>query len=162
MSSLASHPSQREVFHPRLEQPPKVKFSSSVPFLYLKNKHPNLAFLSSRLTSFDSSISKLFGTKVILPWWCNCNYVMGTRCCELSAPRFPLGSCKVPGESRILWVELRARPRLHHDDMWSEGLLHPLIHTSCWLWMIVVHGHGHWQLLAWQGPQPCKLFCSSS
>ena len=71
----------------KLEQPSKVKFSSSVSFLYLKNKHPNLAFLSSRLTSFDSSISKLFGTKVILLWWCNCNYVMGTRCCELSAPR---------------------------------------------------------------------------
>ena len=42
-------------FHPRLEQPPKVTFyarvSSRVPFLYLKNKQPNLPFLSGRLTS---------------------------------------------------------------------------------------------------------------
>ena len=40
---------------PRLEQPPKVKFyarvSSRVPFLYLINKQPNLAFLRGRLTS---------------------------------------------------------------------------------------------------------------
>ena len=42
-------------FHPRLEQPPTVKFyaivSSRVPFLHLKNKQPNLAFPSGRLTS---------------------------------------------------------------------------------------------------------------
>ena len=23
----------------------------------------------------------------ILLWWCNCKYIMGTRCCELSVPR---------------------------------------------------------------------------
>ena len=42
-------------FHPRLEQPPKVKFyaivSSRVPFLHIKNKQPNLDFPSGRLTS---------------------------------------------------------------------------------------------------------------
>ena len=42
-------------FHPRLEQPLMVKFyarvSSRVSFVYLKNKQPNLAFLSGRLTS---------------------------------------------------------------------------------------------------------------
>ena len=42
-------------FHPRLEQPSKVKFyarvSSRAPLLYLKNKQPNLALLSGRLTS---------------------------------------------------------------------------------------------------------------
>ena len=42
-------------FHPRLEQPPMVKFyarvSSRVLFLYLINKQQNLAFLSGRLTS---------------------------------------------------------------------------------------------------------------
>ena len=42
-------------FIQELEQPPKLKFyarvSSRAPFLYLKNKQPNLAFLSDRLTS---------------------------------------------------------------------------------------------------------------
>ena len=50
-------------FHPRLEQPPKVKLyarvSSRVLFLYLKNKQPNLAFLSGRLTlSSDLGLSR--------------------------------------------------------------------------------------------------------
>ena len=42
-------------FHPRLEQTPKVKFmpesAPESPFFYLRNKKPNLAFLSGRLTS---------------------------------------------------------------------------------------------------------------
>ena len=55
-------------FHPRLEQPPMVKFyarvSSRVPFLYLKNKHPNLAFLSGRLTSSsDLALSRSFSVQ---------------------------------------------------------------------------------------------------
>ena len=49
-------------FHLRLEQPPKVKF-------YTRNS-------SSRNSSVQI-------------WWCNCNYIMGTRCCELSAPLRP-------------------------------------------------------------------------
>ena len=48
-------------FHPRLKQPPKVTFyarvSSRVPCLYLKNKQPNLAFLSGRLTSSNDLAS---------------------------------------------------------------------------------------------------------
>ena len=45
----------KTTYHPRLEHPPKVKVyarvSSRVPFLYLNNKQPNLAFLSGTLTS---------------------------------------------------------------------------------------------------------------
>ena len=77
-------------FHPKLEQPAMVniyaRVSSRVPFLYLRNKQPNL---NGRLTSFSllGLSHSSSGTKVILPWWCNCNYIMGTRCCELNAPQ---------------------------------------------------------------------------
>ena len=60
----------KTTFHQRLQHPPKVKVfarvSSRVPFFYLNNKQPNLAYLSDRLTSSSDygnlcSISQLFG-----------------------------------------------------------------------------------------------------
>ena len=88
-------------FHPRLEHPPKVKFyarvSSRVPFLYLKNKQPNLAFYSGRLTSSSNfalsrsfSVQKLFfHDDVIAITSCAPDVVnlVRLRCCELSAPQ---------------------------------------------------------------------------
>ena len=55
-------------FNPRLEHRPKVKIyarvSSRVPFLHLKNKQPNLAFLSGRLTSSsDLALSRSFSVQ---------------------------------------------------------------------------------------------------
>ena len=60
-------------FHPRLEQPPMVKFyarvSSRVLLLYLIDKQPNLAFLSGRLTSFsDLPLSR--GSSVQRSFFC--------------------------------------------------------------------------------------------
>ena len=51
-------------------------------FFYLKYKQANLTFFTMTL----GSISQLFGTKLILLRRCNCNYVIGIRCCELGAP----------------------------------------------------------------------------
>ena len=69
-------------FHPRLEQLPMVniyaRVSSWVPFLYLKNKQPNLAFLRTRLTSFSdlalscsSAVQRSFfcGDVIVITSW---------------------------------------------------------------------------------------------
>ena len=69
-------------FHPRLEQPSKVKFyarvSSRVPFLYIKDKQPNLASLRGRLTpssdlalSCSSSVQRSFfcGDVIAITSW---------------------------------------------------------------------------------------------
>ena len=65
-------------FHLRLEQPPMVQFyarvSSRVPFFYLTNKQPNLAFLSGRLTSGSirsSSVQRSFfrGDVIAITLW---------------------------------------------------------------------------------------------
>ena len=74
-------------FHPRLEQPPKVKFYAKVRSRVPLNKQPNLAFLSGRLTS--SSVLGLCRSSLVQrSFFCSdviiAINVMGTRCCELN------------------------------------------------------------------------------
>ena len=100
--------------HPRLEQPSKVKFNarvrSRVPFLYLKNKQPNLAALSGRLTS--SSDLPFCDTSWIAHWapplaeaqCVNKNSVMSSKYYSAITPRkhipehiFPCGHATLQG-----------------------------------------------------------------
>ena len=61
-------------FHPRLEQPPKSQLQS--PLSLPKNRQPNLAFLSGRLTSSSdlalsrsSSVQRFYGDVIAITSW---------------------------------------------------------------------------------------------